>query len=158
MVSKKANFSLVIYISRTKTKQNGEVPVLMKININGERAVMQLQRSIHPDNWDNQRSRASGRSNEANEFNRYIESVLTRSRQKYSELITMHETVTPQLLRDAILGVNTAKARMIIEIWEDHIAGLRKLIGKESTYATCQKYTAAKNHFQTFLKIGRAHV
>lgn len=49
MVSKKANFSLVIYISRTKTKQNGEVPVLMKININGERAVMQLQRSILPD-------------------------------------------------------------------------------------------------------------
>ena len=49
MVSKKATFSLVIYISRTKTKQNGEVPVLMKININGERAVMQLQRSIHPD-------------------------------------------------------------------------------------------------------------
>ena len=48
MVSKKATFSLVIYISRTKTKQNGEVPVLMKININGERAVMQLQRSIHP--------------------------------------------------------------------------------------------------------------
>ena len=73
MVSKKASFSLVIYISRTKTKQNGEVPVLMKININGERAVMQLQRSIHPDNRD----RASGRLNEANEFNRYIESLLT---------------------------------------------------------------------------------
>ena len=65
MVSKKANFSLVIYISRTKTKQNGEVPVLMKININGDRAVMQLQRSILPDHWDNQRSRASGRSHAA---------------------------------------------------------------------------------------------
>ena len=77
MVSKKASFSLVIYISRTKTKQNDEVPVLMKININGERAVMQLQRSIHPDNWDNQQSRTSGRSNEAKEFNRYIGSLLT---------------------------------------------------------------------------------
>ncbi len=54
----------------------------------------------------------------------------------------MHDTVTPQLLRDAVLGVNTAKAKMIIEIWEDHIDGLRKLIGKESTYATCQKYNA----------------
>ena len=137
MVSKKANFSLVIYISRTKTKQNGEVPVLMKININGDRAVMQLQRSILHDQWDNQRSRASGRSHAANEFNQYIDSVITRARQKYSELITMHETVTPQMLRDAILGVNTAKAKMIVEIWEDHIDGHRKLIGKESTYATC---------------------
>lgn len=40
--SQKSNFSLVVYISRTKEKKNGEVPVLMKININGERVVMQL--------------------------------------------------------------------------------------------------------------------
>mgnify|MGYP006953501610 CR=1 FL=1 len=38
--SQKSNFSLVVYISRTKAKKNGEVPVLMKININGERVVL----------------------------------------------------------------------------------------------------------------------
>ena len=151
--SQKSNFSLVVYISRTKAKKNGEVPVLMKININGERVVMQLQRSIQPKDWDSKRAKVIGRSHEAREFNDYIDSVITRTRQKYSELITMYDTVTPQLLRDAVLGVNTAKAKMIIEIWEDHIEGLRKLIGKESTYATCQKYNAAKNHFSNFLKI-----
>ena len=52
-----------------------------------------------------------------------------------------------------MLGVNIAKAKMIIEIWEDHIEGLRKLIGKECTYATCQKENAAKNHFTNFLKV-----
>jgi site-specific recombinase XerD len=151
--SQKSNFSLVVYISRTKAKKNGEVPVLMKININGERVVLQLQRSVQPKDWDSKRAKVIGRSHEAREFNDYIDSVITRTRQKYSELITMYDTVTPQLLRDAVLGVNTAKARMIIEIWEDHIEGLRKLIGKESTYATCQKYSAAKNHFTNFLKI-----
>ena len=151
--SQKSNFSLVVYISRTKAKKNGEVPVLMKININGERVVLQLQRSIQPKDWDSKRAKVIGRSHEAREFNDYIDSVITRTRQKYSELITMHDTVTPQLLRDAVLGVNTAKAKMIIEIWEDHIEGLRKLIGKESTYATCQKYNAAKNHFSNFLRI-----
>jgi len=151
--SQKSNFSLVVYISRTKTKKNGEVPVLMKININGERVVMQLQRSVHPNNWDSTRAKVIGRTHEAREFNVYIDSVLTRTRQKYSELLTLHDTVTPQLLRDAVLGVNTAKPKMIIEIWEDHIEGLRKLIGKESTVATCQKYNAAKNHFANYLKL-----
>ena len=151
--SQKSNFSLVVYITRTKAKKNGEVPVLMKININGERVVLQLQRSIQPKDWDSKRAKVIGRSHEAREFNDYIDSVITRTRQKYSELITMYDTVTPQLLRDAVLGVNTAKAKMIIEIWEDHIEGLRKLIGKENTYATCQKYNAAKNHFSNFLKI-----
>jgi len=57
------------------------------------------------------------------------------------------------MVRDAVLGVNTAKPKMLVEIWEEHIEGLRKLIGKESTAATCQKYTAAKNHFVNYLKI-----
>ena len=151
--SQKSNFSLVVYISRTKEKKNGEVPVLMKININGERVVMQLQRSVQPKDWDSTRAKVIGRSHEAREFNEYIDAVITRTRQKYSELITIHDTVTPQLLRDAVLGVNTAKPKMIIEIWEDHIEGLRKLIGKESTVATCQKYNAAKNHFANYLKL-----
>ena len=151
--SQKSNFSLVVYISRTKEKKNGEVPVLMKININGERVVMQLQRSVQPKDWDSTRAKVIGRSHEAREFNEYIDAVITRTRQKYSELITIHDTVTPQLLRDAVLGVNTAKPKMIIEIWEDHIEDLRKLIGKESTVATCQKYNAAKNHFANYLKL-----
>ena len=66
----------------------------MKININGERVVMQLQRSIHPKDWDSKRAKVIGRSHEAREFNDYIDSVITRTRQKYSELITMHDTVT----------------------------------------------------------------
>jgi site-specific recombinase XerD len=57
------------------------------------------------------------------------------------------------MVRDAVLGVNTAKPKMLAEIWEEHIEGLSKLIGKESTVATCQKYTAAKNHFVNYLKI-----
>ena len=125
----------------------------MKININGERVVMQLQRSVQPKDWDSTRAKVIGRSHEAREFNEYIDAVITRTRQKYSELITIHDTVTPQLLRDAVLGVNTAKPKMIIEIWEDHIEDLRKLIGKESTVATCQKYNAAKNHFANYLKL-----
>jgi hypothetical protein len=113
---------------------------------------MQLQRSVQPDDWDAKRSRLKGRTVEAREFNEYIDAVLTRTRQRYSELITMHDVVTPAMVRDAVLGVNTAKPKMIIEIWEEHIEGLRKLIGKESTVATCQKYNAAKNHFANYLK------
>ncbi len=150
--SQKSNFSLVVYISRTKEKKNGEVPVLMKININGDRVVMQLQRSIQSKEWDSKRAKVIGRSYEAREFNEYIDSVITRTRQKYSELITMHDTVTPQLLRDAVLGVNTAKANKIIDIWQDHVNGLQKLIGKENTYATYQKYNTAMNHFKKFLQ------
>jgi hypothetical protein len=56
------------------------------------------------------------------------------------------------MLRDAILGINTAKAKMNIEVWDDYIASLKSLLGKETTYATYQKYRTAKNHFQAFCR------
>ena len=84
MNAQKINFSLVVYISRTKEKKNGEAPVLMKININGERVVMQLQRSILPEDWDSKRAKVIGRSHEAREFNDYIDSVITRTSQNHA--------------------------------------------------------------------------
>ena len=150
--NQKSNFSLVVYISRTKTKKNGEVPVLMKININGARKVMQLQRSILPEDWDANRHQMKGRTTEARVFNEYLEAIRMKAYKKYNELLSYTDDVTPQMLRDAILGVNTAKTRQIIDIWEGHVSDLKKLIGKENSYATYQKYNTAKNHFQAFLQ------
>jgi len=93
-----------------------------------------------------------GRTTEANVFNDYLDAVRVRAHQKYNELLMLNEEVLVTDLRDAILGVNTAKTRTVIDIWEDHVNGLQKLIGKENTYATYQKYNTAKNHFIKFLQ------
>jgi hypothetical protein len=77
---------------------------------------MQLQRSIQPSDWDAKRARLKGRTVEAREFNEYIEAVLTRTRQRYSELITLQDAITPAMVRDAVLGVNTAKPKKLVEI------------------------------------------
>ena len=150
--SQKANFSLIFYISRTKAKKNGEVPVLMKININGNRVVMNLQRSINPNDWDSARARALGRTNEARIFNEYLETIRVKAHKKFTELLAYTDEVTPQMLRDAILGVKTAKSKQIIDIWQDYIADLFKLIGKEVTRATYQKHSRAMRYFEEFLK------
>ncbi|MEN9994875.1 MAG: hypothetical protein RL762_1532, partial [Bacteroidota bacterium] len=103
--NKKTNFSLVFYISRTKAKKNGEVPVLLKININGARKVMQLQRSIQPEDWDANRHQMKGRTTEARVFNEYLEAIRMKAHKKYNELLSYYDDVSPQMLRDAILGV-----------------------------------------------------
>jgi len=150
--SQKANFSLIFYISRTKAKKNGEVPVLMKININGNRVVMNLQRSINPNDWDSARARALGRTNEARIFNEYLETIRVKAHKKFTELLAYTDEVTPQMLRDAILGVKSTKSKQIIDIWQDYVADLFKLIGKEVTRATYQKHSRAMRYFEEFLK------
>ena len=150
---KKTSFSLLFYPSKTKLKKNGEAPVLMKININGNRVVLNTKRSVNPSAWDSAKGRMGGRTHEAKVFNDYIDAILLRARQKYSELITLHDVVTPEMLRDAILGVHTAQARMLVEVFEEHLHTMQQLIGKETTKATCQKYGSCKSHLQKFLKM-----
>jgi hypothetical protein len=93
-----------------------------------------------------------GRTTEARVFNDYLQALRIKAHKKYNELLSLHDDVILQLLSDAIFGINNAKAKMIIEVWEDYVESLRKLIGKENTYTTYQKYRTAKNHFQAFLQ------
>ena len=125
---------------------------MLRININGERAALQLKRYLKQEDWDTTRYVMKGRTNEARIFNDYLEAVRVKAHKKYNELLSLTDDVTPQMLRDAILGVNTAKTRTVIDIWQDHVNGLQKLIGKENTYATYQKYNTAMNHFKKFLQ------
>jgi site-specific recombinase XerD len=125
---------------------------MLRININGDRVALQVHRFIKPEDWDPARYVMKGRTEEARVFNNYLEAVRLKANKKYNELLSYTDDVTPQMLRDAILGVNTAKTRQIIDIWEGHVSDLKKLIGKENSYATYQKYNTAKNHFQSFLQ------
>lgn len=88
---KKTSFSLLFYPSKTKLKKNGEAPVLMKININGNRIVLNTKRSVNPTAWNSVKGRMGGRTQEAKEFNDYIDAIILRTRQKYSELLTQHD-------------------------------------------------------------------
>ena len=109
---------------------------MLRININGQRVVLQTKRYLKSQDWDPHRYQMKGRTTEARVFNENLEALRIKAHKKYNELLTLHDDVSPQMLRDAILGINTAKAKMIIEVWEDYIENLRKLIGKENTYTS----------------------
>jgi site-specific recombinase XerD len=151
-MSSKATFSLVFYINRTKARKNGECPIMLRININGSRVTMALKRHLDPQHWDSGRNQMKGRTDQARLFNDYLDSIRVRAHKKYNELLTAKEEVLASDLRDAILGIQTAKSRNLIETWQEHVNGLKQLIGKESSYATYQKYNTAKNHMQVFLR------
>ncbi|MEY4203818.1 MAG: hypothetical protein RL013_1521, partial [Bacteroidota bacterium] len=106
MSSRTSSFSLLFYVSKTKLQKSGEAPLLLKINVNGHRLVMNLKRSVNPNDWDSGKSRVAGRNDQAKLVNEYIDAVRYKVRQKYNELIQLNDEITPEMLRDAILGIN----------------------------------------------------
>lgn len=150
-MSTKSSFSLVFYINRTKARKNGACPIMMRININGQKVALHIKRVIMPDDWDTNRYQMIGRTASARVFNDYIEALRLKTLSVYNEMLNQHHEVSPGLLRDAVLGINGAKPKMLLEIWNEHNEGLKKLIGKENSYSTYQKFTTARNHLATYL-------
>lgn len=152
MASKnKSTFGLLFYINRSKSKLNGQCPVMLRVTINGKSVAFRIKRYIHPDNWDPIRGMAIGKSAEVNSLNVYIDAVRARAYNKYTEQLSLHDDVTPAMLRDAILGINTAKPKFLIEEWEKYCADLKMLIGKGTSYPNYQKYNTCKKFMQDFL-------
>lgn len=152
MASKnKSTFGLLFYINRSKAKLNGQCPVMLRVTINGKNVALRIKRYIHPDDWDPIRGMAVGKSAEVCSLNVYIDAIRAKAYNKYTEQLSLHDDVTPAMLRDAILGINTAKPKFLIEEWEKFCADLKMMIGKGTSYPNYQKYNTCKNFMQDFL-------
>jgi len=123
----------------------------MRITINGKRLALFTKRTIKPELWDVSKGMCRGKTQQARDINNFIEAFRTKVFNKHTELMSSYEEVTPELLRDSILCINTAKSRSLCSIWEEHIADLKRMIGKETSYANYQKYSTALRYMKEFL-------
>ncbi|OIP02437.1 MAG: hypothetical protein AUJ98_01420 [Bacteroidetes bacterium CG2_30_33_31] len=151
-MSTKTSFRLLFYINANRINQLGETPIYLRITMNARFVTLSIKRSIKPDNWDQHLGRCRGRTVEATEINNYIEAFRGKVLNKYTELISIYEQVTPELLRDTVFCINSAKSKTICDIWEDHVLDLKKLIDKGSSYTLYQKFNTALRYFKDFLQ------
>jgi len=89
MYNERSSYSLVYLISRTRPKKNGECPIFLKININGDKATFPVKRHIHPEQWDTARARMKGRSKDAEVFNKYLDAIKLRANKLYNKLLAV---------------------------------------------------------------------
>jgi hypothetical protein len=94
---------------------------------------------VQPEVWDGKLGMCKGKTSEALEVNRYMEAFKANAYNKYADLNALYDQATPELLRDAILCVNTSKSKTLFTVWEDHTHDLKLLIGKETSYAKLSK-------------------
>lgn len=56
----KTNFSLLFYLKKPKNYQNGNVPIYLRITINGKRAETSTGRECEPTLWNSAAGRFKG--------------------------------------------------------------------------------------------------
>ena len=70
--------STISFWLKNRKDKNGKSPITMTIGANGERAEFQTGRKIEPENWDNGKQQAKGKTAEAKLLNAYLSTDLNK--------------------------------------------------------------------------------
>ena len=149
---KRATFSILFFIKKSKLLKNGTAPIYLRITINGKRAEISIKRSINPNLWDTVRNKAKGNSQESKDLNDYLNSVRGQLYTHHQTLQESSKNITSKMLTNAFLGIGE-KQWTLLELFQEHNANMKSLIGKEYSPLTYQRYEAGLKHIKTFCKV-----
>ncbi len=79
-------FSILFFIKKSKLLKNGEAPICLRITINGQRAEVQIKRSVEISQWNSNKECAIGKERKHQELNHYLETVRTKVLRIHREL------------------------------------------------------------------------
>lgn len=131
----------VQFITRINKAKNGLLPVYARISVDGHRVEVSLKRFIHPDNWNDAKGSAKGKSEEIRNLNTYLEQIRSRLTECYQELTLKKKMVTAEAIKNLFCGLNE-KEHSLISIFEYHNTEMKNLLewGTQKNYFTTRRY------------------
>ena len=149
---KRATFTILFFIKRSKLLKTGEAPVYLRITSNGDSSEISIKRSIKPSLWDTARNKAKGASPEATEINDYLSSIRGQLFMHQRELQEAGKQITAKVLLNTFLGVGE-KQWSLVELFQEHNDNLKQLIGNGFSPLTLQRYDAALKHIRNYCTV-----
>jgi site-specific recombinase XerD len=140
------------YVKEGKKDSNGEIPIYLRITVNGERAEISTSRRINPDNWDKATERVAGRSESARIINSSLNNILGKVEKQFSGLDVQDKRISVDQLISELKGKGENQMTLI-QAYEYHLKNLEKLSGIDFAVTTVKKYGYTLNSLKRFLKI-----
>lgn len=79
----KTQTSILFYLRKSRENKKGEMPVYMRITVEGRRIDFTINRFIHPDKWSTEAANMKGNSEEARTFNTYLSTLAALTHQRF---------------------------------------------------------------------------
>ena len=145
------SFGLLFYLKKPKNYVKGEVPIYLRITVDGNPKELSIKRSCNPVRWNPHAGRASGTKEEIRALNNYLDTYQARIFEAKRKLVEGNKIVTATAIKDILMGVDQ-RDKMLIKIFEDYMADVKKLIGIDYSKSTWTKYERSKRFAQEFIR------
>jgi hypothetical protein len=133
-------FSILFWLRQANTK-NRQAPLYARITVNGKRAELSLKRKVTVSDWDNNKNRLKGLSEENKQLNNFIEHVNAKLFECYQKLQSGNKQVTSDIIKAHFLG-NEEDRHSLSDIIEYHNTHMKDTLrwGTQKNYFTTHKY------------------
>ncbi len=151
MKTEKSTFRILFYLKRTKTLSNGELTIFMRITVNGERAEVSTHQSVESHLWNQEKGIVKGGSYSSKQVNDYLEHLKLKVYRYKKDLENDDQEVIARTLGDLLQGKNS-RQKGLVELFLEHNARCRELVGKDIAPATMTRYETTLMHVRNFIQ------
>ncbi|MEO7530774.1 MAG: site-specific integrase, partial [Sediminibacterium sp.] len=131
----------------------GEVPVYMRITVNGEFREISIKRKCDPLKWNVEAGRIDGKTEFAKSFNSYLEVLQRKVYDARKTLLQNDDEVTAENIKIILIGKEVSRFKyMLMEIFKRHNDQMAELVGREYVPGTHERYNTSYKHTISFLE------
>ena len=147
-----STFKTLFVVRKNGLPKDGLGMISIRITIEGDSLEFSSKIKISPDIWDANAGRAKGRTRTATDVNAALDKITSRLLAKYKELEDKYGYATPELLKNAFLGVAEKKTTLLL-LMNQKIDQKKSLVGNTIKQSTISKYEDTRKKLEEFISI-----
>lgn len=147
----RTTLSLLFALRKPKNYSSGEMPIYLRITVDGRRTELAVGRKCAPDKWDPVNGRATGSKAISKTLNIYLDDVQFKIFELHRIMSANEEDITAEILKNRFIGKDE-KVRTLLSVFEDHNQKMKSLVGQDFEKSTLQRYETALMHTRDFMK------
>jgi site-specific recombinase XerD len=147
----RTTLSLLFSLRKPKNYQSGEMPIYLRITVDGQRTELAVSRKCDPERWDALAGRAIGSKADARALNAYLDDVQFKIYELHRRMSDADELITAETVKNRFVG-KAEKERTLLSIFKDHNVKMKSLVGQEFEKSTLQRYETCLMHCKDFMQ------
>lgn len=143
-------FGLLFFLKKPKNYQTGNVPLYLRITVDGIQKEFSLKRNWDPSKWDNRANRAIGSKDDVKALNHYIDVMRNKVYDTRMKMIERGENLTAVALRDLVTG-RKQRCWFLLKLFKEHNLELREIVGNGVAKGTIINFEVTYKHVAIFI-------
>ena len=125
--------------------------IYLRILLDSERFNVTTKIYIDPKHWSNEYGKLKTNTNDAKSINKMLDGFRMKAFDYQRQLMDEGKPVTIANMRLKWFGKSLERARMLMEIFEQHNKQMSALVNKEFSPLTLERYETPKKHTESFM-------